>query len=156
MRRNAAGLSRLLILLALPASVLLACESPRPQVLIRGTPQATPTTARVIQPTATTTSTPLPTSPPTLVPTATPVPTASPTAVPPTATPTRPPTATPTVKPPPPATATPVLVRIHAVKAGETLAIIAGRYGSSITAIMRANGLTNANRIYVGQRLIIP
>jgi LysM repeat protein len=42
------------------------------------------------------------------------------------------------------------------VRAGETLAAIARRYGTTATAIARLNGLSNPNRIYVGQRLLIP
>jgi LysM repeat protein len=53
------------------------------------------------------------------------------------------------------ATATPQ-VRVHIVRAGETLAIIALRYATTATAIARYNGLSNPNRIYVGQRLLIP
>jgi LysM repeat protein len=44
----------------------------------------------------------------------------------------------------------------HTVKKGETLAKIADRYGTSVSAIVRANGLRNANQIYVGQKLKIP
>jgi LysM repeat protein len=44
----------------------------------------------------------------------------------------------------------------HVVQAGETLYSIASRYGVTVEAIMAANDLTNANYIYVGQRLIIP
>jgi len=44
----------------------------------------------------------------------------------------------------------------HLVRRGETLSGIAARYGVSTFAIMRANGITNPNRIYVGQRLKIP
>jgi LysM repeat protein len=46
--------------------------------------------------------------------------------------------------------------RVHVVQRGETLSGIAWRYGTSINGIMRANGLTNRNFIWVGQRLIIP
>ena len=45
---------------------------------------------------------------------------------------------------------------VHTVKKGETLAKIANRYGTSVSAIVRANGLRNANQIYVGQKLKIP
>jgi LysM repeat protein len=45
---------------------------------------------------------------------------------------------------------------VHVVRWGENLTWIAGRYGTSIQAIMHANGLNNPNRIYAGQRLIIP
>jgi len=44
----------------------------------------------------------------------------------------------------------------HRVRSGETLSVIARRYGSSVSAIMRANGLRSANRIWPGQRLRIP
>ncbi len=45
--------------------------------------------------------------------------------------------------------------RTHIVRGGETLSGIAARYGSSVLAIKRANGLY-IDIIYVGQRLIIP
>jgi len=45
---------------------------------------------------------------------------------------------------------------VHVVRWGENLTIIARRYGTTVEAIMRANRLTNPNRIYVGQRLVIP
>jgi len=44
---------------------------------------------------------------------------------------------------------------LHMVRWGETLYSIARRYGTTAEAIMRANGLRNPNRIYVGQRLIV-
>ncbi len=46
--------------------------------------------------------------------------------------------------------------RTHRVRSGETLSLIAGRYGTSVSAVMRANGLRSANRLRVGQRLRIP
>jgi len=45
---------------------------------------------------------------------------------------------------------------VHVVRWGENLTWIAGHYGTSVQDIMYANGLTNPNRIYAGQRLIIP
>jgi LysM repeat protein len=45
---------------------------------------------------------------------------------------------------------------VHVVQPGETLTRIALRYGVDVWAIARANGITNLNHIYVGQRLIIP
>lgn len=39
---------------------------------------------------------------------------------------------------------------------GDTLSRIATRFGVTVTAIMQANGLANANYIYVGQVLRIP
>jgi LysM repeat protein len=45
---------------------------------------------------------------------------------------------------------------IHVVQRGENLSRIAARYGTTVQAIMNANGLRNRNFIYVGQRLTIP
>lgn len=45
---------------------------------------------------------------------------------------------------------------VHVVSSGETLSRIARRYGSCIAAIQRANGLSDTDRIYPGQRLAIP
>ena len=45
---------------------------------------------------------------------------------------------------------------VHVVKAGETLAQIAARYGVSVAALTSANNLKDANIIYVGQQLVIP
>ena len=65
-----------------------------------------------------------------------------PTATPsPTRTPARTPAATP---------------QIHVVVRGETLISIAARYGVTAAAIKKANGITGAGLIYVGQRLVIP
>lgn len=44
----------------------------------------------------------------------------------------------------------------HIVRAGDTVAAIAGQYGVTVAAIVRANELADANRIEVGQRLVIP
>ena len=46
--------------------------------------------------------------------------------------------------------------RVHVVQRGENLYRIALRYGTTVQAIMRANGLSNPNFIWVGQRLVIP
>ncbi len=43
----------------------------------------------------------------------------------------------------------------HAVTAGETLWLIAKRYGSTVAALAQANGLSDPDRITVGQRLRI-
>ena len=56
--------------------------------------------------------------------------------------------------PPPPSGQT--CTKVHVVKRGEYLKIIANRYGTTVAAIVKANGIKNANRIYVGQRLKIP
>lgn len=45
---------------------------------------------------------------------------------------------------------------VHIVRYGETLFSIGRWYGVSPWAIARANGLVNPNRIYAGQRLVIP
>jgi LysM repeat protein len=44
----------------------------------------------------------------------------------------------------------------YVVKRGDTLAAIAWRYGVTVNAIVRANGLSNPNYIWTGQRLCIP
>ncbi len=44
----------------------------------------------------------------------------------------------------------------HTVRAGESLAIIARRYGVTVDEIVQANGLNNPNLIYAGQVLTIP
>jgi len=44
----------------------------------------------------------------------------------------------------------------HVVQAGETLGTIAQQYGVSISALMQANGLADANLLSVGQALTIP
>ena len=45
---------------------------------------------------------------------------------------------------------------IHVVQRGENLFRIAMRYGTTIDAIVRANGLRDATQFQVGQRLLIP
>jgi LysM repeat protein len=45
--------------------------------------------------------------------------------------------------------------QVYTVRRGDTLASIAYRYGTTISAIVRANGLTNPSLIYAGQRLRI-
>jgi len=44
----------------------------------------------------------------------------------------------------------------YTVRAGNTLYSIARWYGSSVSALMKANRIRNANLIYVGQKLCIP
>lgn len=44
----------------------------------------------------------------------------------------------------------------YVVCPGDTLSGIAWRHGTSVHAIMAANGLAHANKIYVGQKLLIP
>jgi len=104
----------------------------------------------------------------TLVPAATPIPvTPQPRPVPENAVPrvTSTPVATPHIYEPDRPTATPTLViptpvpvqtlRTHIVRANDTLSGIASIYGSTVWAIKSRNGITG-DRIYVGQRLIIP
>lgn len=45
---------------------------------------------------------------------------------------------------------------VHVVQWGENLTGIAAQYGVTVEAIVAANNIANPNRIYVGQRLIIP
>ena len=47
-------------------------------------------------------------------------------------------------------------VHYHVVRRGETLSLIAQRYGTSVEAIVAANHLADPDLIYVGQTLIIP
>ncbi|MDW8172510.1 MAG: LysM peptidoglycan-binding domain-containing protein [Anaerolineae bacterium] len=44
----------------------------------------------------------------------------------------------------------------HIVQAGETLSLIAQRYGVSLSALVEANSISNPNIIRVGQRLTLP
>ena len=45
---------------------------------------------------------------------------------------------------------------VHTVASGETLTLIAKKYGVTVDAIVQANQLSNADAIYTGQQLIIP
>jgi len=45
---------------------------------------------------------------------------------------------------------------VHVVQPGETLYAIAYRYGTTVQAIIDANGITNPDQIYQGQKLNIP
>jgi membrane-bound lytic murein transglycosylase D len=53
-------------------------------------------------------------------------------------------------------TAPRVVAATHTVRRGETLSAIATRYRTTSSALARANGLRNVDRIYVGMRLRIP
>jgi LysM repeat protein len=46
--------------------------------------------------------------------------------------------------------------KVHVVKSGESLSVIAGKYRVELTQLCQANNLTSADMIYVGQRLWIP
>ena len=43
--------------------------------------------------------------------------------------------------------------RVHYVRSGETLSGIAAQLGTSVSHLQAANGIRNANLIYVGQRI---
>ncbi len=45
---------------------------------------------------------------------------------------------------------------VHVVAAGDTLANLAYRYGTTVRVLMEANDLQDPNLIYIGQRLTIP
>lgn len=85
--------------------------------------------------------------------TATPMPTPSVTPAPSSPAPTPGPTAS-SESPRTPA-ATPER-RTYVVQEGDTLSIVANRFGTSVAAIQRANGLGNSDVINVGQVLVIP
>lgn len=71
--------------------------------------------------------------------------------------PTATPTLAPTKTPPPGPTPTPSLKQcIYTVKTGDTLFSIARQYGTTVSDIAQANGITNVNQIYVGQKIVIP
>jgi len=45
---------------------------------------------------------------------------------------------------------------VYVLKPGDNLTYISRDHGTTVEAILAANGLTNANRIYAGQALVIP
>ena len=45
---------------------------------------------------------------------------------------------------------------MHAIESGESLYTIARKYNVTAQAIMQANGITSPDKIYVGQKLVIP
>jgi LysM repeat protein len=111
------------------------------------------TVGTVTQPTATFTPTSTPTAP---TPTWTPTPGVWPTWTPtpgvwPTWTPT--PGVWPTWTPTP---APPGQTVIYVVRSGDTMYSISRRFGVSVACLSQANNISNPNRIYAGQRLVIP
>lgn len=51
--------------------------------------------------------------------------------------------------------AAPSVERVHLVSTGDSLSVLASRYGVSVAALKRVNGLAD-NRIFIGQKLRIP
>ena len=47
-------------------------------------------------------------------------------------------------------------VRIYRVRSGDTLSGIAQRFGTTVDALVEANGIENPDLIFPGQRLLIP
>jgi putative chitinase len=45
--------------------------------------------------------------------------------------------------------------KVHVVQPGENLFRIALRYGTTVDALARANGIANPSRIYVGQKIVV-
>ena len=67
------------------------------------------------------------------------------------------PTATPLYSPTPPPTATlPPNQTRHTVTSGQTVSSIAKRYGTTISAILKANNLKSNSILKIGQELIVP
>ncbi len=62
----------------------------------------------------------------------------------------------PSAKPATPAVVLPSTSTAYEVKPGDTLAIIANNYGSSVPEIIKANNLTNPNQLHISQILTIP
>jgi LysM repeat protein len=115
-------------LAASPTEAVTPVTSPTTE----GTLMASPTAEGTLMasPTAEGTPTTIPTSPPG-VPTPTPTPTST----------------------TPPGTSAPI---VHIVQRGENLFRIALRYNTTVEAITAANGISNPQLIYVGQKLTIP
>jgi len=87
---------------------------------------------------------------PTVRPTASPTVEATGTPVPQTPAPTAAQTVPPTPAP------TPAPVRTYTIVAGDTLASIAQRFGTTVEALQAANGISDADEIVIGQVLVIP
>ena len=135
--RRAAGPLALVAVLALSVGTAAAIGGVR---AIGGTgvtasPSSSPTLPIVVVPSASQAPTPLPTLEPTPAPTPTLTPTPSLAATP---------------------APTPIPQRTYVVQAGDTLSVIANRFGTTVAAIQRANNLASADVITVGQVLVIP
>lgn len=111
-----------------------ADSSPAPSQVAAATATQRPSPTQRATPTAPQpTATPAPTTAPTIAPTATPAPTPLATAAP-----------------------TPVPQQTYTVVAGDTLALIAQRFGTTVEALLAANDIDDPNTINVGQVLVIP
>lgn len=104
--------------------------------LIDSTPSPTPSLSPSPSATPSATPVPRPTPSPTLAPTPAPVVTPAPT--------------------PAPAAPTPAPQQTYVVQEGDTLALIAQQFGTSVEALQAANGIEDPNHIVVGQVLVIP
>ena len=140
--RRAVGLALLGLTLLLVAMIGIILGSGMAGRLSAGAPVASPAGVASNSPTAPSTE---PASP-----AATPVPSlkSSPSTAP-----------TPTPRPSPRTTAPPAPAPtrlVHVVRSGETLLVIAARYGVTVAAIQAANGIEDPNHIVTGQELVIP
>ena len=165
MTRRALAWIALVVLATLLAAPLTGCNrsavgddvAKLEQQMAQEAEQNTATQPPATQPPATEPGAPTETTEPATEPTSPPA-----TEAPPVAT-EQPPADAPTTAPQPPAEApaaapAPVVTApgTHVVQAGENLFRIALRYGVSVDALARANSITNAATIYVGQVLTIP
>ena len=55
-----------------------------------------------------------------------------------------------------PARPWPTETKTYSVKKGDVLSRIGSRFGVEVSEIMRLNGMTNAHKLYVGQKLVLP
>lgn len=61
-----------------------------------------------------------------------------------------------TATPGPPAVPTPGVEQRYVVREGDTISGIAARFGVPEDAILKANGITDPDRLFAGQELVIP
>ena len=146
-----------ILLIAVAASAVLAATGQLQGLGI--TTAATATPAPTPAPTAA--PTPMPTPKPTPKPTPEPTPAPTPTLTPqPTPIPTPEPTATPTPTGTPAQTTPPGRPGpgqfAYMVRSGETLTILADRFGVTVNAIVALNGIKDKNMIITGTTLLIP
>lgn len=131
----------------LPSPTVTSTIRPPTAVPATRTPKPSPTERSTMRPPSVTTDTSTPHTPrPSATRTTTPRPTQTATQTP-TRTPRPSPSATRTVTP---------LPETHTVQNGESLTSIALLYGTSVNALVQANGLQDPNSIQIGQVLAIP